>query len=172
VDAELYGAQITIGRDPRITRFGKFLRKYKLDELPQLINVLKGEMSLVGPRPEVPRYVAEYPANIRETVLSVPPGITDLASIAFKDENRILGMSDDQETADIAEVLPVKLAHYVRYVNERSLWYDFRLIIVTIFALFPSFAGKQSCLGLPLLKSNKRVQPANGKRGRGLYGQA
>jgi lipopolysaccharide/colanic/teichoic acid biosynthesis glycosyltransferase len=142
VDAELRGAQLTVGRDPRVTRFGEFLRKYKLDELPQLINVLKGEMSLVGPRPEVPRYVAEYPTAIRETVLSVPPGITDLASITFKEENRILGMATDPEKAYLEEVLPTKLDYYVQYANERSLWYDFRLIIATILVLWPGRGGK------------------------------
>ena len=84
------GRQITVGEDPRITCSGRFLRRYKLDELPQLLNIVLGEMSLVGPHPEVPRYVALYPADVREQVLSVPPGITDYASIEYKDENAIL----------------------------------------------------------------------------------
>jgi len=132
LDAESKGRQITVGADPRITRSGKFLRKSKLDELPQLLNVILGEMSLVGPRPEVPRYVALYPPTVRERVLSVLPGITDFASIEYKDENTILGHAADPDKAYINDILPVKLAFYERYVSERSLWIDFILILRTI----------------------------------------
>jgi lipopolysaccharide/colanic/teichoic acid biosynthesis glycosyltransferase len=135
VDAERLGKQITVGADCRITNSGKFLRKYKLDELPQLINVMKGEMSLVGPRPEVPRYVREYPEGMKDIVLSVPPGITDFASIEYKDENEILGRAIDAERAYIEEVLPVKLKYYVKYVEERNIWLDFSLIIRTFIAI-------------------------------------
>jgi len=131
-DAESQGLKITISSDRRITRVGHILRKYKLDELPQLIDVIAGHMSLVGPRPEVPRYVAFYPQAIREAVLSVPPGITDFASIEFKDENEILNQSQDPEKDYIERILPVKLAYYRRYVHERSLWLDFVLILRTI----------------------------------------
>ena len=131
-DAEANGRQITVGADPRITRPGAFLRKYKLDELPQLLNVLAGEMSLVGPRPEVPRYVSLYSENVREQVLSVPPGITDYASIEYKDENDILGRAVDPDKAYIEVVMPTKLAYCLRYVAERSLWVDFKLIVQTI----------------------------------------
>ena len=92
-------------------------------------------MSLVGPRPEVPRYVALYPNEVRELVLSIPPGITDYASIEYKDENTILGQADDPERAYVEDVMPVKLAYYQRYVAERSLWVDFKLIIKTLKAL-------------------------------------
>ena len=95
VNAEAAGLQITVGQDPRITRAGSWLRRSKLDELPQLLNVLRGEMSMVGPRPEVPRYVALYPTDVREAVLSVRPGITDLASLAFRDESTLLAQSPD-----------------------------------------------------------------------------
>lgn len=135
LDAESKGRQITVGQDPRITRSGRFLRKTKLDELPQLLNVITGEMSLVGPRPEVPRYVALYPANVRELVLSVPPGITDYASIEYKDENAILGQAADPDRAYVEDVMPVKLAYYQRYVAERSLWVDFKLIMKTLQAI-------------------------------------
>lgn len=135
LDAEAKGRQITVGEDPRITRSGLFLRHYKLDELPQLLNVILGEMSLVGPRPEVPRYVALYPPEIRDRVLSVPPGITDYASIEYKDENAILGRAVDPDRAYIVEVMPVKLEYYQRYVAERSLWLDFRLIVRTLKAI-------------------------------------
>jgi len=141
VDAEKLGRQITVGDDVRITRSGRFLRKYKLDELPQLFNVLKGEMSLVGPRPEVPRYVAEYPERIRKIVLSVPPGITDFASIIYKDENRILASAKDYDTLNpeqvyIKKILPIKLAYYEYYVNKRTIWLDFKLVFVTFKSLF------------------------------------
>lgn len=134
-DAESQGRQITVGDDPRITRAGRFLRRYKLDELPQLINVVKGEMSLVGPRPEVPRYVELYPEQLREKVLSVPPGITDFASIEYKDENAILGKAEDPDRAYVEQVMPMKLKYYERYVAERSLWVDFKLILATVKAI-------------------------------------
>ncbi|MBZ2207312.1 sugar transferase [Massilia soli] len=129
------GAQLTVGQDARITRAGRFLRHYKLDELPQLINVLQGAMSLVGPRPEVPRYVACYPPEVRRIVLSVAPGITDWASIHYKDENAILGHAVDPEQAYIDTILPVKLEYYVRYVQERTFWTDLRIIFRTLTAL-------------------------------------
>lgn len=135
LDAEAKGRQITVGEDLRITRSGRFLRHYKLDELPQLLNVVLGEMSLVGPRPEVPRYVALYPEGVREQILSVPPGITDYASIEYKDESAILGRAADPDKAYIEEVMPVKLRYYQRYVAERNLWVDFMLIIKTLKAI-------------------------------------
>ncbi len=135
LDAESQGRQITVGDDPRITRSGRFLRTYKLDELPQLFNVISGEMSLVGPRPEVPRYVALYPPDVRELVLSVPPGITDYASIEYRDENAVLARAVDPEKAYIEEVMPVKLGYCSRYVLHRSLWLDLMLILKTLKAL-------------------------------------
>lgn len=135
LDAEAKGRQLTVGADPRITRSGAFLRKYKLDELPQLLNVVKGEMSLVGPRPEVPRYVSLYPQELREVVLSVQPGITDYASIEYRDENAVLGQAADPDLAYIEEIMPVKLGYYVRYVRERSLWVDLKLILATLSAI-------------------------------------
>lgn len=134
-DAEAKGGQITVGEDPRITRSGSLLRKYKMDELPQLLNVLYGDMSLVGPRPEVPRYVSLYPDEVKNVVLSVKPGITDYASIEYRYENEILGRSADPDRAYIEEVMPVKLRYYVRYVSERSLWVDLKLIFATLFAV-------------------------------------
>ena len=129
------GRQLTVGRDPRITRAGRFLRSSKLDELPQLINVLQGTMSLVGPRPEVPRYVDCWPPEARRTVLSVRPGITDWAAILYKDENAILGQAADPEQAYVETILPVKLAYYQRYVHERSFWLDLRIIARTLAAI-------------------------------------
>ena len=134
-DAEQRGLQITVGTDGRVTRVGQWLRKYKLDELPQLLDVWLGHMSLVGPRPEVPRYVACYPANVRGLVLSVRPGITDKASIEFKDENLILGRAADPDRAYVDEILPIKLAYYQEYVNSRSFFGDIALILITLRAL-------------------------------------
>lgn len=130
-----FGRQLTVGRDPRVTRAGQFLRRSKLDELPQLINVLQGKMSLVGPRPEVPRYVACYPPEARKIVLSVAPGITDWASIQYKEENEILGNAPDPERAYVDTILPVKLEYYQRYVRERSFWLDLRIIFRTLAAI-------------------------------------
>lgn len=135
VGAEVHGVQITVGSDARITRVGAFLRRYKLDELPQLIDVLVGDMSLVGPRPEVPRYVAHYPKRIRGLVLSVRPGITDRASIEFKDENVILGRAVDPHQAYVDEVLPIKLGYYVDYVKNHSLVGDIWIIFLTLRAI-------------------------------------
>ena len=136
VDAGSLGAKITVGKDPRITRSGVFLRKYKLDELPQLINILKGEMSPVGPRLEVPEYVADWPIDVFDLILSVPPGITDYASIEFRNENELLeGVVDPVETY-IREIMPIKLEYYVKYVRERSIFLDFWLVLRTIAAIF------------------------------------
>jgi len=134
-DAETKGGQITVGGDPRITRSGQFLRRFKLDELPQLINVLKGEMSLVGPRPEVPGYVALYPRKDRQIVLSVPPGITDEAAIRFRHENALLADQADPEAYYVERILPQKIPLYVKYVKERTLVKDIMLILKTIYVL-------------------------------------
>lgn len=129
------GLQITVGADRRITRVGGFLRASKLDELPQLLDVWLGDMSLVGPRPEVPRYVAHYPAELREKVLSVRPGITDIASIEYRDESAVLARAADPEHAYVHEVLPHKLALAARYVERSSLWLDVWLIWRTVVAI-------------------------------------
>ena len=134
-NAEREGLQITLSEDPRVSRVGGVLRKNKLDELPQLIDVFAGNMSLVGPRPEVPRYVACYPSKARETILSVRPGITDRASIEFRAESEILGRSDDPQRAYIEEVLPIKIKIYTQYVRERSFWGDIRIIFDTLRAI-------------------------------------
>jgi len=136
VDAPAQGPQITIGADPRITRSGAILRRYKLDELPQLWDVLRGAMSLVGPRPEVARYVALYPDDLRQLVLSVRPGITDLASIEYRDEGAVLARSSDPERSYVEEVMPAKLALAAQYVRTQSLAGDLRLILRTIKAIW------------------------------------
>lgn len=126
------GLQITVGEDARITRSGRFIRAYKLDELPQLINVLLGDMSIVGPRPEVPRYVALYPAEVRAEVLSVRPGITDLASVQYRSESMLLAQSSNPEQTYVDTILPAKLALCRQYVRERSFWLDLRIIGMTL----------------------------------------
>lgn len=136
VNAEASGLKITVGRDPRITSIGHFLRKTKLDELPQLIDVLMGTMSLVGPRPEVPEYVQYYTNEVKAIVLSVRPGITDWASIKMIDENDILARASDPQQAYIQQILPEKLAYAVRYVQTRSLRLDVYLILLTISKIF------------------------------------
>ena len=130
-----HDALLTLGHDRRITKAGKFLRRHKLDEFPQLVNVVAGTMSLVGPRPEVPRYVDCYPPDVREVVLSVRPGITDWASIYYKEENSLLNRATNPEQAYLDTILPAKLKYNLRYVNERSFWNDIQIIFTTLGAL-------------------------------------
>ena len=127
---------ITVGADPRITRAGATLRRTKLDELPQLIDVVLGDMSLVGPRPEVPRYVALYPEALRLKVLSVRPGITDLASIEYRNESELLARAADPEREYVEVVMPAKLRAAARYVDEMSLATDVRVLGSTLRALW------------------------------------
>lgn len=129
------GPQLTVGADARITRVGAVLRRTKVDELAQLFDVLEGTMSLVGPRPEVPRYVALYPAALREKVLSVRPGITDFASIEYRDEGTLLAQSSDPERTYREVILPAKLALQARYVDRAGLGTDLRLIGRTVWAI-------------------------------------
>jgi lipopolysaccharide/colanic/teichoic acid biosynthesis glycosyltransferase len=131
VDAEKLGRQITVGNDNRITKIGAFLREYKLDELPQLINVFKGDMSLVGPRPEVPRYVKLYNEE-QKKVLEVKPGITDLASIRYRDENELLGEAENPDDFYINTIMPDKLALNLEYINNNNLFVDIYIILRTI----------------------------------------
>ena len=134
VDADRKGLSITVGRDSRITRVGAFLRKTKLDELAQLLNVLMGQMSFVGPRPEVPRYVELYTPYQRQ-VLLVRPGITDYASIAYRNENDLLAGAKDPERMYIETVMPDKIELNMKYLREISPLADVRLILKTIIAV-------------------------------------
>jgi lipopolysaccharide/colanic/teichoic acid biosynthesis glycosyltransferase len=131
IDASQRGGAITCGEDPRVTRLGRLLRHAKIDELPQLINVLKGEMSLVGPRPEVATYVQMYRAEYGE-ILQVRPGITDLASIEFRDEQAILGRASNPEEEYVRRILPEKLRLSTQYVRHSSFVFDLRLIFRTL----------------------------------------
>lgn len=131
VDAEKAG-RLTVGNDARITQSGHFLRKYKIDELPQLLDVLLGQMSLVGPRPEVPEFMNLYPHPQRIKILSVRPGITDRAAIEMVDENEILGRYEDARQAYIDVIMPIKAKFYLEYVENISFFEDINIIFATI----------------------------------------
>lgn len=131
VDAPQQGGQLTAGRDPRITAIGRVLRATKIDELPQLINVIKGEMSFVGPRPEVPKYVDRYREDYAE-LLRVRPGITDFASLKYRHESELLGASDDPESTYVKEILPDKIELGKDYIRQQSLVLDLKLICMTV----------------------------------------
>lgn len=133
-NADKLGPGITTSGDPRVTSAGKLLRKTKLDELPQLINVLRGEMSLVGPRPEDPRYVADYTDDQRN-ILSVRPGMTSAASIQYRDEEALL-TGENWETIYREEVLPSKIAIDLEYIRSRTAWSDLKIVLRTILLLF------------------------------------
>ena len=128
--------QITVSDDPRITSVGSYLRKYKLDELSQFINVVLGDMSVVGPRPEVPEYIKVYPAPLREKILSVRPGITDKASIEFRNENELLDANEDPERTYIEKILPIKQRYYSDYVDKHTMLGDVNIILQTIRLIF------------------------------------
>ncbi|MBW8758915.1 MAG: sugar transferase [Burkholderiales bacterium] len=128
VDAEQRGPLLTVGADARVTRVGRVLRANRLDELPQFLDVLAGDMSLVGPRPDVPRYVERWPADLRERVLAVRPGITDPASLAFRDEATLLARAADPEREYMDVILPRKLALSASYADQASLWTDLGVI--------------------------------------------
>lgn len=133
-DAERQGKSLTVGRDQRITRVGHWLRKTKLDELPQLINVLVGEMSFVGPRPEVPTYVDNYTPQQRR-VLDLLPGITDVASVRFADESELLAKVDDPERYYRDEIVPQKISLNLSYASQATIWTDMLVILRTFVRL-------------------------------------
>jgi len=126
------GLQITVGDDPRITRVGRWLRRTRVDELPQFIDVLQGTMSLVGPRPEVPRYVEFYPPELRERVLSVRPGITDPVSLAYADESELLARAADPEREYVEVLLPRKLQAAAAYAESATLWTDLGVLLRSV----------------------------------------
>lgn len=127
--------QLTVGEDARITRSGKFLRRYKLDEFPQLWNIVLGEMSFIGPRPEVPKYVALYTED-QKRVLSVRPGLSDPASLAYMNEAELLAQAKDPEKTYIEEIMPAKLALNLKYIEERSFLGDLGLMLKTVGKVF------------------------------------
>ncbi len=134
VDAENNGPQITVDGDKRVTKIGKFLRKYKLDELPQLINILKGEMSFVGPRPEVRKYVELYKPDY-EKLLQIRPGVTDPSSIKYSKEEIVLSLSNNWEEEYVKKILPEKIKLSSKYVDNHNILTDLKLIFKTIFRI-------------------------------------
>jgi len=142
VDATDLGPHITTDTDPRVTRVGKTLRKYKLDELPQLIDVLIGHMSLVGPRPEVPKYVDAYSEMDKKVIFSVKPGITDKASIEFRNENELIATASNVNSVYLEKILPIKLGYYREYVETHSLWLDIKIILKTVWLILPFNSNK------------------------------
>jgi len=132
IDADKQGAKVTASHDHRITQIGRLLRKTKVDELPQLFNVLIGDISLVGPRPEVPYYVSKWPDACKKVVLSVKPGITDYATLYYNDEQAVLAKGGDPEKVYLEEVMPHKLTMYEQYVKNQSFWLDIRIILATL----------------------------------------
>lgn len=123
-------------RNERVTRLGHFLRRHKLDELPQLIDIVRGKMSLVGPRPQIPAQMELYHPTFRERLLAVRPGITGLATLEFKQEHKILRQYEDAERAYVEKIMPVKLAYNIEYLSQRSFWGDIRIILATLKAVF------------------------------------
>lgn len=136
------GPQITAGGDPRVTPVGRMLRRAKIDELPQLLNVIRGDLSLVGPRPEVARYVALYPPADREILLQFRPGITDPATVRFRDEEEELARSPDPEAAYVREVLPTKVRMYREYLEGASIGSDVRVLVDTLRAILRVHPGR------------------------------
>ena len=134
-DADRLGLLTVGARDPRVTRVGYYLRKYKIDELPQLLNILSGDMSFVGPRPEVRKYVDLY-NNEQKKVLSVRPGLTDYASIAYINENEILEKANDKEQTYIDEIMPEKIKLNMKFIQNPSLYQYFKIIFLTIKSIF------------------------------------
>ena len=152
VNAEVLGGSCTSTDDVRITPVGRWLRKYKLDELPQLLNVLKGDMSFVGPRPEVQRYADLFNAEEKQ-ILSVRPGITDCATLWNSDEEAILAGSPDPERAYLEIIRPTKIRLQLKYVHERNLWIDFKIFSATVMLVL------QRCFGATSLERSARQDP-------------
>ncbi len=134
VNADKIGTLVTVNRDPRITRVGAFLRKFRLDETPQLINILTGDMSFVGTRPEVQKYVDRYTDEMNATLL-LPAGVTSLASIFYKDEDKLLSTSENADDTYIDEVLPGKMVYNLAYIEKFSFFYDIKLMVMTVLAV-------------------------------------
>ncbi len=142
-DAERIGVLATPEGDPRVTRVGEFIRKFKLDELPQLLNVVRGEMSLVGPRPEAPLFFEYYAEEEKNAILSVRPGMTDYGSLRFHDEGKLLTGSDNPVKAYVERVMHEKIALQLRYIEERSFWGDIKIIFATIKTIIHTRLSKE-----------------------------
>jgi lipopolysaccharide/colanic/teichoic acid biosynthesis glycosyltransferase len=161
-DASHRGTALTVRADRRITRVGEFLRRRKLDELPQLMNVLTGDMSLVGPRPEVPEFMTFYTAEQRAIITSMRPGITDYAAILFRDESSLLDQSGDPVDIYRREIMPLKFVYYERYSREIEIFNDLRIILATMILLavgrLPRWLGLEHELRSPPLLRRSEVR--------------
>ena len=135
INADKIGSQVTVNHDPRITRVGRVIRKFRIDEFPQLIDVLRGKMTFVGTRPEVSKYTEQYTPEMMATFL-LPAGVTSLASIYYKDEAELLDVAEDTDMVYIEEVLPVKMHYNLRAIEKFSFWGDIKIMFMTVFAVF------------------------------------
>lgn len=133
-NAESLGSQVTTGEDPRITKCGKWLRKFRIDEVPQLFNILKGELSFVGVRPEVPKYVEKYTPEMFATLL-LPAGVTSMTSIMYKDESKLLEGAENPDKTYVEEILPEKMKYNLEYIKNFNFWYDIKVMVKTVFAV-------------------------------------
>lgn len=154
VNADKLGSSVTMGRDPRITPIGRILRKTKLDELPQLFNVLKGDMSLVGPRPDVPEIIAKYTPEMRR-VLEIKPGITSLATLHFKNEEELLAKVPDPDAFYEKTLVPLKVRLAMEHVDRKSFWFDLKILIQTVWMITP-FGKMFPIAEHPLVKELKQ----------------
>lgn len=133
-NAESLGSQVTTGEDPRITKCGRWLRKFRIDEIPQLFNILKGELSFVGVRPEVPKYVNKYTPEMFATLL-LPAGVTSMTSIMYKDESKLLEGAENPDKTYVEEILPEKMKYNLEYIKNFNFWYDIKVMVKTVFAV-------------------------------------
>ena len=133
-NAESLGSQVTTGEDPRITKCGRWLRKFRIDEIPQLFNILKGELSFVGVRPEVPKYVKKYTPEMFATLL-LPAGVTSMTSIMYKDESKLLEGAENPDKTYVEEILPEKMKYNLEYIKNFNFWYDIKVMVKTVFAI-------------------------------------
>ncbi len=133
-NAESLGSQVTTGEDPRITKCGRWLRKFRIDEIPQLFNILKGELSFVGVRPEVPKYVEKYTPEMFATLL-LPAGVTSMTSIMYKDESKLLEGAENPDKTYVEEILPEKMKYNLEYIKNFNFWYDIKVMVKTVFAV-------------------------------------
>lgn len=133
-NAESLGSQVTTGEDPRITKCGRWLRKFRIDEVPQLFNILKGELSFVGVRPEVPKYVKKYTPEMFATLL-LPAGVTSMTSIMYKDESKLLEGAENPDKTYVEEILPEKMKYNLEYIKNFNFWYDIKVMVKTVFAI-------------------------------------
>lgn len=154
VNADKLGSSVTTGRDPRITPIGRILRKTKLDELPQLFNVLKGDMSLVGPRPDVPEIIARYTPEMRR-VLEIKPGITSLATLHFKNEEELLAKVPDPDVFYEKTLVPLKVKLAMEHVDRKSFWFDLKILVQTVWMITP-FGKMFPIAEHPLVKELKQ----------------